>query len=708
MRGVPQLDGTLQVGGLDASIEILRDSSGVPHVRASTTHDAFFGQGFVHAQDRLWQMCYDRRRADGRLAEWLGPRAQVMDAFVRRVGIAESARVDHQHFDDETRGVLDAYTEGVNAFLATDPPLPYELELLGETSVDPWEAWHCGSVLKVRHVLMGVYDIKLWRQRLHDALGPRGVVAPGSAHEREDLLIVPVGARETYVADAFVDAATPDGSNNWAVAGSRTASGKPLVAGDPHRTLEAPNVYYQNHVACPEFDAIGFSMPGAPGMFHFGHNETLAWCITHGMADAQDLYLEREEDILETRQETIKVRGAADVTIDISTTKHGPIVINDPPISMRWTGTDRPNTSLRTILPSLRAKTVQDFDDAMRDWVDPCNNVVMADTSGSIAYLCRGRHPIRAKENAWTPVRGWTGEHEWTADVPYDEQPRVTDPDIGFIVTANNRIVSHDYPYFLGMDYSQPGRAERIVERLTALDNATIDDMEATHAENVSMPARILAPYFGVDGWDGSMAPDSRDALEYYAIRDELAAVLCESGPLAEIVQNPYATDEPYPSPAHYRIRTALPRIVGTDLVPDEAIAQARERALAKLEDGWTWKDVHRTKTTHPLSRVFPDQADKLNPPVVAMGGDGDTPQAGSEEIGMGIVHSAVARYAFDLGDWDRSGWIVPMGSSGHPESPHYVDQTHDWAAVKLRPMLYSWDKVEADAESRQSLEPLS
>ncbi len=683
------------------SIDVFRDSSGIPHVRARATRDAFFGQGFVHAQDRLWQMVYDRRRAQGRLSEWVGvhPPVQIMDVFARRMGLADAARRDYEMFDDETRSVLQAYADGVNAFIASDAPLPRELTLLEIDHVDEWQPWDCGAVLNVRHVLMGSFASKLWRQRLVDALGPEGLLSPGSSHGRDDLLIVPVGARETHDVSPLAHAVEADGSNNWAVHGSRTASGKPLVAGDPHRSLEAPNVYYQNHIACPEFDAIGFSMAGVPGMFHFGHNERVAWCVTHAMADTQDLYLEREEDIVETRKETLSVRGGDEVTFNASRTERGPVVFTAPLMSLRWTATDRPNTSLRTILPTLRARSVQELDDVMRDWVDPCNNVVMADVDGGIAYLCRGRFPIRSKANAWTPVPGWTGEHDWTGDVPYDELPRLRDPEQGYIVTANNRIVGNDFPYYLGMDYSQPGRAERILDRLDELLDATIEDMASVHAERVSMPARILADKLH-DGFDGGMDPDSHDALVYYATRNELAAVLCENGAFAKTVENPYASEEPLPSPAHYRIRTALPRMIET--VPDEAIAEAKRRVLTSIDERATWGDVHRTKTKHPLSRLFPDEA--LDPPVVAMGGDGDTPQAGSEEKGLGIVHSSVARYAFDLADWDRSGWIVPLGSSGDPRSPHYADQAQDWADVKLRPMLYSWDQIEADAESRQTL----
>jgi penicillin amidase len=740
---VPQLDGTLRVAGLDRNVEIVRDTSGIPHVWASSAHDAFFGQGFVHAQDRLWQMEYDRRRASGRLSELLGPRALTLDVFVRRMDINGSAQRDHETFDDETLAMLDAYTAGVNAFIDSGPPPPREFELLG-IDAPRWEPWQCGAIFKVRHVLMGAAENKLWRARLAHALGPRGVIVPGSPHGRDDLLIVGVGAEERYLVsddDALATASLPDGSNNWAVHGSRTASGKPLVAGDPHRTVEAPNVYYQNHISCPEFDAIGFSMAGVPGMFHFGHNAHVAWCVTHGMADTQDLYIERfdttgryefrgELHEPEHRRETIHVRGGDDVEVDAFATVHGPVLFGDPSsgssITMRWTGTDRPNASLRAVGRMLRATSTTELDEHMRDWVDPCNNLVMADTGGNIAYLYRGRTPIRSHANAFTPVAGWTGEHEWDDDIPYEEQPRLRNPDEGIVVTANNRVVGSDYPYLLGMDYSQPGRARRVLERLRELDRATADDMSAVHADRVSYPARALAAEFArgapddiattLRSWDGTMDPTSVAATIYATVRHAVAGVLIEREPLSAAVPDPYV-ENPYPTPALTRVRTALPRIVGSEiLTPDEwddAIGEAVDRALASLRDelgphveSWTWDRVHRTRVVHPLARSFPDVADELNPRSVSMGGDGDCVQAGSAELGTYVLHSSVARYVFDVGDWDNSGWIVPMGSSGHPESPHYADQLDDWADVRLRPMLYSADAIDADAESRQVLEP--
>lgn len=757
MSTVPDVEGIIRLPGLDAPVEILRDGLGIPHLRARTTHDAFFGQGFVHAQDRLWQMEYDRRRAGGRLAECIPTPARItMDTFCRRMGLADAARADYEAFDTQTREVLEAYAAGVNACIATDTRLPVEFQMLGITA-PPWEPWHCGVVLKMRHVMMGLFDSKLWRTRLMSALGSDGAVVPGSAKGREDLLIVPVGQREVFEPDldalepgALATSVLAEGSNNWAIHGSRTRSGAPLLAGDPHRTLEAPNVYYQNHIACPEFDAIGFSMPGVPGMFHFGHNADVAWCITHGMADTQDLYVERFRDDgtyefkgewrqASTRRETIRVRDGDDIDIDITTTHHGPVIFGDPSsgvaISFRWTATDRPDTTLRTVLRTLLATTVDELDEVMRDWVDPCNNMVMADRRGTIGYVHRGRIPSRSRANGWLPVPGWNGDHEWDADVPYEELPRLRNPEAGYIVTANNRVVGRDYPHYLSMDYGPPYRAMRTLERVSALERATAGDMASIHADDVSIPSRVFVEAIEtlddlseraaqardllVD-WDARMAPDSAPAAIYAATRDQVAALLIQREPLAAAVPNPFP-EEPLPYSAHYRARSALPRLMRTPGAErlmggstwSDLVGAGLERAVEVLTErlgqgmsAWRWDAVHRTKTAHPLSVVFPEAADELNPPAVGFGGDGECVLAASEEVGLGIVHSAVCRYVFDLADWDNSRWIVPLGSSGHPASPHYTDQVDDWAACRLRPMTYSWPRVEAEAETRQLLEP--
>ncbi|MFN2614366.1 MAG: penicillin acylase family protein [Actinomycetota bacterium] len=709
------------------SIEIFRDSLGIPHVRARTMRDAFFGQGFVHAQDRLWQMELDRRKAAGRSAEWIGKSLVTLDVFNRRMGLAAAARADYDAFDDETRSMLDAYVEGVNAFIQRSET-PLEMTLLG-VEPQPWNGWDPCAVLKVRHVLMGSFHTKIWRAKLARALGIEALRSMGAPEGREDLLIVPVGGRAR--AGGNRDDAEPgwlalasleEESNSWAVHGTRTASGSPLLAGDPHRALEAPNVYYQNHVACDEFDAIGFSMPGTPGFFHFGHNAAVAWCITHAMADTQDLYVERFDESgrhrageawLETehRSETIAVRDGEDVEIEVAITRNGPVLFGDPregtAISMRWTATDRPDTSLRCVIPMLRARDTAELEEAVRGWVDPCNNFVSADVHGSIRYLHRGRVPVRPAANGWLPVPGWDDRHRWSADIPFEELPRMRDPEGGFIVTANNRIVGADYPHYLSMDYSASNRAQRVFDRLESLRGATVEHIASIHADRISIFGRAIAEEAAkyldaLDGWDGSMDVDSAAAAYAVAIRDELAGLVLERTSLADIDEGSFL-EEPYATPARSRVRAGVGRLLRTDDRVRALVEEAVARARGKLGPSPRWGDVHKTKTRHPLSRAFPDE--KLDPPWVEIGGDADTVLAASGEDGYTVQHSSVARYVFDLADWDRSAWVVPLGSAGDPRSEHYGDQARAWSRVELFPMTYTWAKIEADAASRQALE---
>jgi penicillin G amidase len=392
----------------------------------------------------------------------------------------------------------------------------------------------------------------------------------------------------------------------------------------------------------------------------------------------------------------------------------------------------------------LRARTVDEFDAAMRDWVDPGNNLLMADRRGAIGYLMRGRVPIRPRANGWLPVPGWTGEHEWDGAIPFEALPRARDPQTGYLATANNRIVADDYPHYIALDWAPPHRAGRITARLEALSGATVADMAAIHAERVSLPSRTftarlarIAPADGrvaearriLQGWDGTMAPDLVAPTIYAVWREQTTAVLVERGPLQALRSIPLA-QEPVPLrllSLGSRLRAPVAALLAADdqsLLPagvgwDEILAEALARAVAWLTDrlgpameSWTWGSLHRTAPRHTLAGLFPELAGLLNPPAVGAGGDGDTPQvgayAGLEGVGFALTNTSVARYCFDLADWDNSGWVVPLGASGHPGSPHYADQVAAWRDVRLLPMIYSWDRIAREAESRQSLEPTS
>jgi penicillin amidase len=762
---LPDLSSPLRVPGLEAPVEIWRDSHGIPHSRAASLHDAFFAQGFVHAQDRLWQMEYDRRRACGRWAEIAGAAALALDMQMRRFALAASARADYAVVNAETRAMLDAYAAGVNAFLATTAALPIEFALVG-VRPEPWEPWDSCAVFKVRHILMGTWQMKAWRARLLRHLGAERTAALCPGTPERPMLIIPPGVpydgppldglRELSSTETTI-ASLPEwesGSNNWALAGTRTASGKPLVAGDPHRPLEVPNVYYQEHLACPDFDAIGFGFPGVPGLPHFGHNRDVAWCVTHTAADDQDLYIERFDrqnpgryDFqgqwlpAACRRELIRVRDGTAVEIDLTATRHGPVVLGDPrtghAFALRYTATTEPNRTFEALLPMLRASSAGALEAAMRPWVDPVNNLVFADVHGAIGYRMRGALPVRAPANAWVPVPGWDGAHEWQGVVPFEQMPAIRDPDVGFVLTANSRVTGADYPHYIGIDFAPDFRTRRLVERLRPLERATAADMAAVHADRLSLPAvelreilKDLSPRAPREArareillaWNGEMTPDSAAATIYAAFRERLMRTLLT--PILGALAGEAFAPTPSAGVTHMaRLRADLFRMVARDdrrLLPDGAawppvLGAALEDTVAELcerlgpdQTSWRWARVHVTGPKHTLSAAFPERALLLDPPSVAVGGDADTVQVAGfvPAAGFGVTLSSVARYVFDLADWDRSAWIIPLGSSGHPGSPHYADQATPWSEVRLVPMRYDWGQIRATAASHQTLSP--
>ena len=763
---VPKTTGTAGAKGLREPAEIFRDCYSIPHIRARSVRDAFFAQGFTTAQDRLWHLDSDRHRAYGRWAEFAGPEGVAQDKIMRRFRLEPSARSDYQVVSEGTREMVDAYTAGVNAFIETTKALPIGYGIVG-VSPEQWQPWDSLAVFKVRHILMGVFEAKIWRARLLAHLGPEKTASVFPGYPKGQLQVLPPGAYYGGGVEEALDELaqgagalnwlneTDSGSNNWAIAGSRTASGKPLLAGDPHRALDVPSVYYQNHLACPEFDVVGLSFPGVPGFPHFGHNNFVAWCITHAHADYQDLFIERfniddpqlyefkgEWKRADVYRETIAVRGASPVEMDVTVTCHGPVIAGNPAkghgLSLRYTATAEPISSADALLHMLRAKSADELEEAMRPWVDPVNNFVFADVQGNIGYLTRGQVPVRSKANAWVPVPGWTGEHEWQGVIPFEEMPRSRNPDAGYIVTANNRITGDDYPHYLAFDFTPGFRAERVTQRILALgDGARAEDMATVHADRVSIPAqsyiRLLSRVRPLDGlsdmarrrllaWDGEMERDEVAPTIYSAFQDSLVRGVMGPvlGPLAR-----EALDEPgRGGPTHVaRFRTRFPGMIEADdrsLLPegtdwDHAMETALAEAVASLRDmlgdnmeTWTWGRVHHTRPQHALSPSFPQLAELLDPPSYSLGGDSDTTQAAGYSPAQPYVltSTSVARYVFDLSDWGNSAWIVPLGASGHPGSPHYADQAPVWADVQLVPMLYDWKHISSQAKSHQTLRP--
>ena len=765
---IPALDGTITLPGLRASVSVWRDEWGIPHIKAANEPDAWFAQGFVTAQDRLWAMEYDRRRAVGRWAEVVGKSAVGQDTQMRRLRLADAANADYAAAGPRARAMLDAYAAGVNAFIASDAPLPAEYAIAG-IAPEPWQPGHSLAIYKVRHIFMGVFEGKAWRARLVKALGAERAAQLFPSYPPGQPVIVPTGADYDGAADyglaqMLAQAAhlnligeTDAGSNSWAIAGHRTATGGPLLAGDSHRGLDTPAVYYQNHLACDRFDVIGVSFAGVPGFPHFGHNGRVAWSVTHTNGDYQDLYLERFNDAdpvlyqwqgvwqtADVRDETVTVRDADDVHFRTWATHHGPIVAGDPMagvgVALRYSASDG-GDSWTDLLPAmLDAGSVSELADAMDGWVDPVNNLLMADIHGNIGYQCRGEIPRRPGDApAPLPVPGWDGQHEWQGQIPFADLPRSINPPQGYIVTANNRPMPADYPYYIGMDFAPGYRALRIADRIRNLPRPAANDMGRIHAERTSLPAQTYIAALRdlpqpanpttadalhlLRQWDGNIDADAAAPTIYNAMRDALLWRLLKHNLGEELAALCWQPIDRGRGMFLNRFRNLITDAIAagnTGLLPagvawPAALGDALDAAVRTLtaqlgpdRRRWRWGGVHQARPQHPLSVAMPELSALLDPPAIAYGGDGDTPLAGAyAPYDLATVGSlSVFRYAYDPSDWERSLWAVPLGASGHPGSPHYADQSAMWARAQMAPMRYGWDGIARAAETAQTLQP--
>jgi penicillin amidase len=723
---------------------ISRDKWGISHVKADSAANAFEAQGWVAADDRIWQMEWDRRRALGRWSEVVGSSGAMEDAFFRRLGLAANARSDWNKLSDEAREMTQSYADGVNRWLESHgDSLPKEFDFHPE-GPEAWEPWHCVAVYKVRHIFMGTLHRKLWRGHLLTKAGaeitraflgdPNNDTAmmPSQSSGLVDLLVASVEVltsnKETLDSLSSIDG----GSNSWALDGSRTASGLPLLAGDPHRTIEFPNVYHQFHMQCPEFDAIGMGFPGVPAFPHFGHNPNVAWCITHGMADDTDLFVETTDlASVEWRPETLKIRDSGPVEVWCGSTERGPVVLGDPAdgvaLSIMWTGISGVDTTFEALSPMLKSESCQELESAVKSWVIPVNNLLSADIRGNISFKVRGRVVERNIANRWTPVAGipansWNG----AAEVSYEGLQGWRNPKRGFLVTANNRI-SDGGPY-ISLDFAGPARHDRIVQLLSDMSDATVEDMKLIHRDVKSLVAPELIKIFRenskacthvmapaaldlLNRWDCEVTTQSVAASIYNVIRRRWAETI---GERLEVLSSQLgAPGWPSAKQASRMLFESATEILlsgKTALIPGletpkqlaEALSSALDESLTELQhrygpeiSEWQWGRLHRMASPHPLAEQW-EPARDLHPPMDSCPGDGDTVRCGSivPETGERSAAASVARYVYDLADWDNSGWVVPHGVSGVRASGHDLDQRVPWLSGELVPMLYSDDAI--------------
>jgi penicillin amidase len=585
----PKIDGVIHVAGLQAPVEVIRDQWGVPHIYAQNTHDLFFAQGYVHAQDRFYQMEFSRRIGQGRLSEMLGDSALENDEFIRTVGWWRTAQQEAAGMDGELKGIMEAYAEGVNAYVQSRPKalaLEFAILRLTGTKVDiePWTPAHSLAWGKVMAWdLGGNMDVEIWRARVVAEMGEAALADLTAPYPDNHPVIVPGGVswdklrldEVAALADRalFFGRGEGIGSNNWVIAGSKTTTGAPLLANDMHLGIQMPSIWYEVGLHCETTDAsacpynvTGFSFAGVPGVI-VGHNERIGWGVTNLGPDVQDLYVERvnpenpnqyevngEWVDFEIIREEIPVAGQKPEVIEVRVSRHGPVlneVMEDLPVganevlALKWTALE-PGEVFKAVLMLDRARNWDEFREALRYWHVPSQNFVYADVEGNIGYQAPGRIPIRASGDGQMPAPGWTDEYEWTGYIPFEELPSRFNPSEGFIVTANHAVVDASYPYLISLDWNRGYRAQRITEMIEAKEKLSADDVREIHGDNKSLSAGEVIPYLTalrpaapalvealekLAAWDLQEHKDSAEAALYELVWAHLVQNIWEEAP---------------------------------------------------------------------------------------------------------------------------------------------------------------------------------
>ncbi|MGH8809091.1 MAG: penicillin acylase family protein, partial [Noviherbaspirillum sp.] len=532
----PQIDGKITLAGPGAPLEIVRDAEGIPHIYAKSSNDAYFALGFVHAQDRLWQLELNRRIPAGRMAEILGPKAVDTDRFMRTLGVRRNAEKILSNLSADTRAALDAYAHGINAYLANRRgPLPPEFLLTGTPPPAPWHpvdsigwqtmmAWDL-SANWTQEVLRMRLAQRLSLAQINEFLAPYPGDPVLPTQDYTGLYRELAGTTRQLVSVAAV--APPSyvdgmGSNNWVVAGGLSETGKPLLANDPHLGLSAPALWYFAHLSAPGLDVIGATLPGLPTVV-LGRNDRIAWGFTNTAPDVQDLYIERINPAnsaqyqtpdgwadFVSRTETIKVKGQADVTLPVRETRHGPVISGALPvlekaaldakkhvIAFAWTALRADDLTLQAGMKFNRAQNWQQFLDGAKDFGSPQQSIVYADVEGNIGFVAPARVPIRKPENdlkGLAPAPGWDARYDWAGFIPFDELPRQYNPASQRVMTANHKFIDANYPHFLTSEWALPYRAQRLDALLDAKPKHSMNSFAEMQKDHVSLAAQEILP----------------------------------------------------------------------------------------------------------------------------------------------------------------------------------------------------------------------
>jgi len=771
-----QTNGTLKLSGLDHPVTVLRDPWGVPHIYAQNQHDLFFAQGFVAAQDRLFQMELWKRVGQGRLAEIFGPAYLERDINARRLAYRGSMADDYASYASDSKQILEAFTQGINAEISLrtspgGPGLPLEFQLAG-FAPEPWKPEDCLSRMAGFPMTRNAVT-ELLHAKLVTLLGTKkasallsldppvqldnfpGVDLSGLAPE---LLHNLQGSDSSMtmppdLASAF-DLPEEQGSskwasNNWVISGKLTASGRPFLSNDPHRTVDkSPSLRYIVHLVAPGWDVIGATEPGTPGV-QDGHNQRIAWGWTIFGMDQQDLYLEKLDpanprrykaekawEQLEVHPSTFHVKGKADVTVQLKFTGHGPVLWEDAAthraLALRWVGAEPGTAGYMASLTLDRVRDWQQFEEAVKRWKLPTHNIVYADVDGNIGEHSVGMAPIRKNFTGTMPVPGDAG-YEWSGWIPVPELPHEFNPVRGFIVTANQRMTPDNFPYNVGYEWVEPYRANRVKEILNQAVSSghkfTREDMEQLQADVTSLPARELLQLLA-SAARNSGDPATQMLLRWNAVldRESPAAALYElwQTEIEKQMLHHLAPENAWKT-LQGQGRLSLTVILNSLERPNQETFGAQPQAardlllldtlkssvekLKSLQGSepsyWSWGRLH-TVTFHHSLELLTDARPLLNLGPLQRPGDSYTVNNTSYSgENFDQLSGPSYREILDVGNWDESVVANAPGESGQPGSPHYSDLVPLWDETRYFPMLYSRVAVEKQASDRLLLEPV-
>lgn len=763
-----ETSGTLQVAGLTDEVRVVRDRWGIPHIYAKNADDLFFAQGFVQAQDRLFQIDLWRRSTQGRLSEILGPDYVPRDRMTRLMRYRGDPKAEWESYAPDTHQIATRFVAGINAWIEiANANLPEEFAVAGYRP-EPWQAEDLLSRAE-GFMMAGNASEEVFRSRITAALGPARTamlmpldppallqVPPGvdlsavNAVLAEGLATIGAPARfgpsKTSTTAAFFDwqrSARREGSNNWVIAGAKSATGKPLLANDPHRNLDHPSLRYLVHLNAPGWNVIGSVVPWFPGVA-IGHNDRIAWGLTIFAADVQDLYVEkvnpanaRQVEVrgrfvdMDVVKDSIRVKGRAEpVDVEHLYTSHGPVVAIDSErhlaYALRWTGAEPGTAGYLGALSLDRATNWNEFRKALEAWKVPGENFVYADVDGNIGYQAASLVPVRRNWLGVYPVPGSTGEYEWQGWRPLDDLPHDFNPKSGFLATANHNTLPPGAKPNIGYTWSTPGRINRIREVLGPRGGFTAEDLARLQHDPTPWNAGQIVPLLQpltfsnaeaeqartlLLAWDKRVVPDSAAAALWVewerALMRELIAGRVERPLADEYLQREANVLVPAltkPSAAWFGTQPAKKRdaLLESALV---ATVGALKPALGADMATWSWGRLHTATFKHALSPTSEAAATRFNVGPFPRGGYGDTV---FNTGGSGYLQTdgATFREVMDVADWDRSIGTSAPGQSGQPGSPHFDDLAKLWAAEQYFPYSFSQALVEKNAEATLVLAP--